>query len=232
MYDDKEENLISHLEALRSTLIKCLIGYGVTLPFTFFVSPKILNFFIEVITKNTELTLNFFSPTEVFLIQIKLACMLNLIICFPYIAKKIWDFILPALYDNEKKFIQNIVFLSSFLFLTGVLFAIFVIIPFIMNFGMGFVTPNIKAFFGISNIINLTLTLCLAFGVMFQFPLVTHGLIKSRIVERKTIENARPYIIVGILVLSGILTPPDVLSQLIMFVPTYALFELGLLFSR
>ena len=97
---------------------------------------------------------------------------------------------------------------------------------------MSFVTQNIKAVLGISNVINLSLWLTLAFGLMFQLPLITYSLIKSGFVEYKTFENMRPYVIVTILIIAGILTPPDILSQVLLFTPTYLLFELGLLFAK
>lgn len=161
-----------------------------------------------------------------------MAVIIDLVICFPYMAKKIWDFILPALYDNEKKFIKSIVLISSTLFVCGVLFCLFLILPLIINFGMSFATGQIQAVFGISNVINLSLWLAVVFGLMFQMPLVTHSLIKSGIVDYETIADKRPYVVVGLLILAAVLTPPDVVSQVMLFIPTYALFELGLLFSR
>ena len=97
---------------------------------------------------------------------------------------------------------------------------------------MSFATQNIKAVLGISNVINLSLWMTLAFGLMFQLPLITYSLIKSGFVEYKTFENMRPYVIVSILIIAGILTPPDILSQVLLFTPTYLLFELGLLFAK
>lgn len=226
------ESLISHLEALRETLLKCFISLSVILPFTFFISPKALDYLIKILIGTNNITFNYFSPTEVFILQIKMAVVIDLLICFPYIAKKIWDFILPALYENERKFIKSIIFLSSSLFICGVLFCLFFILPLIINFGMSFATPNIQAVFGISNVVTLSLWLAVVFGLMFQMPLITHSLIKFGIIDYKTIADKRPYVVVGLLILAAILTPPDVVSQIMLFIPTYALFELGLLFSR
>lgn len=230
--NNDNESLISHLEALRETLLKCFISLGVMLPITIFIAPKVLDFLIKILIGNNKVTFNFFSPTEVFILQIKMAVVIDLVICFPYIAKKIWDFILPALYDNERKFIQSIVFISSVLFICGVLFCLFFILPLIINFGMSFTTGQIQAVFGISNVINLSLWLAVVFGLMFQMPLITHSLIKSGIVDYNTIADKRPYVVVGLLILAAVLTPPDIVSQVMLFVPTYALFELGLLFSK
>ncbi|MGN0005501.1 MAG: twin-arginine translocase subunit TatC [Candidatus Gastranaerophilaceae bacterium] len=231
--EDKDESIISHIEALRQMLLRCLRAIGIVVIPLLLISPKCLDFFIKLILRgNDNIALNYFSPAEVFIIQIKFALVLDIIICFPYIAKQVWDFCVPALYEHEKKFIKSIVFTSSMLFIIGSLFCLFVILPLIINFGMSFSTSNIQAVLGISNVVNLALWLILAFGVMFQLPLVTHALIKSDIVSYETIKNSRPYVIVGLLIIAGILTPPDVVSQVMLFLPTYLLFEIGLLFSR
>ena len=198
------ESLISHLEALRETLLKCFISLGVVLPFTLFAAPKALNFLIKILVGNHDVKFNYFSPAEVFLLQIKVALVIDILICFPYIAKKLWD----------------------------VLFCLFVMLPLVINFGLSFATSDIQAVFGISNVVNLSLWLAVVFGLMFQMPLITHSLIKWKIVDYETIADKRPYVIVGLLIIAAILTPPDVLSQIILFIPTYALFEVGLLFSK
>lgn len=181
---------------------------------------------------DNNVSLNFFSPMEVFILQIKIAGVLDLLICFPYIARQIWKFILPALYDNERNFIKSIVLTSSSLFVIGVLFCIFFILPLIINFGISFVTTNINAVFGISNIIGIALWLSVVFGLMFQFPLITYSLIRSDITTYTMVKNKRPYVFVGILIISALLTPPDIVSQLMLTIPTYFLFEAGLFFAK
>ena len=230
--EDKDESIISHIEAFREMLIKCLISLGVVIIPMLFIAPKGLDLFIKLLIKGKPVELNYFSPVEVFLLQIKFAFVLDLILCFPFIMKQVWKFFAPALYENERKFIKSIVLTSSLLFVLGAVFCIFVILPLIINFGISFATQNIKAVLGISNVLNLSLWLTLAFGLMFQLPLITYSLIKSGFVEYKTFEKMRPYVIVIILIIAGILTPPDILSQVLLFTPTYLLFELGLLFSK
>lgn len=230
--EDKDESIISHIEAFREMLIKCISCLGIFIIPILFVAPKCLNLLIKLLIRDNNIALNYFSPVEVFLLQIKLALVIDVILCFPYIARQVWKFFAPALYDHEKKFIKSIVFTSSTLFILGALFCLFVILPLIINFGMSFATQNIKAVLGISHVINLSLWLTLAFGLMFQLPLITYSLIKSGFVEYKTFENMRPYVIVTILIIAGILTPPDILSQVLLFTPTYLLFELGLLFAK
>ena len=177
MPEDKDESLIYHLEELRNVLIKCFCAIGIVLPFAFYISPKALNFLTKTLIGDNNITFNYFAPMEVFILQIKLALLIDIIICFPYISKKIWDFILPALYEKEKKFIKSIVLTSSTLFAAGVIFCIFMILPLIINFGVSFAGDNVHALFGISNVISLALWLGFVFGLMFQVPLVVNLLI-------------------------------------------------------
>ncbi len=232
MQEENNESLITHLEALRETILKSLISIAVVLPIAFIVAPKALDMLIKIILGDSKITLNYFSPAEVFLIQIKTAVVIDLIICFPYIAKKIWDFLLPALYEHERKFIKSIVLISTTLFIIGVLFCIFLILPLIIKFGMNFTTANIQPVFGISNVVTLALWLSIIFGLMFQVPLITFYLVKSGIISYESIADKRSYIIVILLIIAGILTPPDVMSQLMLAVPTYLLFEAGLFFAK
>ena len=230
--EQDNETLISHLEALRETLLKSFISLAVGILPALFLAPKALDWPIKIIISDSNVMLNYFSPTEVFIIQIKTAIVLDVIICFPYIMKKIWDFVVPALYENERKFIKSVVFLSTVLFILGVAFCVFVILPLIIKFGISFATPSIQAVFGISNVVTLSLWMAVVFGLMFQMPLLTHALIKYGIVDYETISDKRPYVVVILLIIAAILTPPDVLSQVLLFTPTYLLFELGLMFSR
>ncbi|MCL2484587.1 MAG: twin-arginine translocase subunit TatC [Endomicrobia bacterium] len=228
---DKDESLTHHLNDLRKMLIRSFICIGILLPFCFWLSPKVMDFFIKTLIGDLNISLNYFSPMEVFILQMKIAFFMSLVLSFPYIAKNIWDFVLPALYSKEKRFIKSIVFSSSFLFCFGVGFCFFIIIPLIIKFGLSFSSPHLHAVLGISNIITLSLTLSFVFGMMFQFPLVTFALIKSGLVSYQAIASKRSYVFIGVLILSALVTPPDVLSLILLAVPTYILFELGLFFS-
>ena len=227
----EDDSIISHIEAFRNMLLNCLKALAVVLLPMLFIAPGALDLFIKLIIRGNNITLNYFAPAEVFIIQIKTAFVLDIIVCFPYMAKQVWNFCLPALYEHEKKFIKSIVFTSGLLFILGTIFCLFVILPLIINFGISFSSANIKAVLGISNVVNLSLWMVLAFGVMFQMPLVTYSLVKWDIVTYETFRNCRPYVIVILLIIAGILTPPDILSQILLFTPTYLLFEAGLFFA-
>lgn len=231
--ETKEESLVYHLEALRSMLIRCFVALGIGLIPMFFVAPYFMNWLIDIIVGEHDISLNFFSPMEVFILQIKMALVLDFFVCFPYIAKKLWEFIVPALYDHEKKFIKTIVVFSTILFLLGMAFCTFLVLPLIIEIGISYTTQNINAMFGISNIVSMALWLSICFGLMFQFPIITYFLIAFNIFDYEAVKNKRPYIFVLILIISAILTPtPDIFNQLLLAIPTYMLFEIGLFFSK
>ncbi len=224
--------MISHLEELRKTLIRCFTALGIILPVAFLSAPYLLDILVKHLTTGLPITLNFFSPLEIFILQIKIAVLADLLICFPYIAKQLWKFILPALYENERAFIKSIVFTSSILFICGTLFCLFFILPLLIRFGAGFANNEIHAVFGISNIAGMSLTLSAVFGLMFQFPLITYSLIRSGIISYTAVKYKRPYIFTFILIFAAVVTPPDIISQIMLAVPAYILFELGLYFAK
>ena len=228
----QENTLISHLEALRRALLRSFVALGIGLVPIFVVSPYVLDCFCEQIALQGQVKLHYFSPMEVFLLQLKVSALLDCVVCSPYIAWNVWQFVLPALYDNEKKFIRSIVVLTSGLFIAGVAFCLIVCFPLVVQFGMSFASDSLQPVFGVSNLVSLAIWLSLAFGCMFQFPLVTYALIRGGIVKYETVCNKRPYVVVGILLFAALLTPPDIISQILLGAPTYLLFEIGLFAAR
>lgn len=229
---EQESSLITHLEALRRVMLRSLGALAIGIVPLFLVSPYVLDWFCKQIAMQSEITLHYFSPMEVFLLQLKISALLDCVLFSPYIAWNVWQFVLPALYDNEKKFIRSMVALTSFLFVAGVAFCLIVCFPLVVRFGMSFAGETLQPVFGVSNLVSLSLWLSLAFGCMFQFPLVTYALIRGGVVDYKTVCNKRPYVVVAILVFAAFLTPPDIISQLMLGLPTYLLFEMGLLAAR
>ena len=126
MRQDQEATLISHLEALRRALLRSIIALAIGIVPLFLVSPYVLDWFCEQIALQGGITLHYFSPMEVFLLQLKISALLDCVLFSPYIAWNIWQFVLPALYEKEKRFIRSIVVLTSMLFIAGVAFCLIV----------------------------------------------------------------------------------------------------------
>ena len=226
---DDNQSFIYHLEALRSTLLHSVFAVLLLSPFGFYFAPKFIDWLVAVSLPDTMAKLHYFSPMEVFIIQLKAGIVLAIIFASPVIAYEIRKFILPALYENERRFLGWFMSLFVLLFISGCAFCIFLILPLVMNFSVGFMSERLEPTIGLANFVNLASGLILAFGIMFQFPLAVLAGVKFGLVSVDTLKNLRPYIIVGILVLAAIFTPPDVVSQLMLGVPTWLLFEAGLL---
>ena len=209
-------------------LIKSIAAVVILSPAGFYFAPKFIDFLIKISIPEGIAKLHYFSPMEVFVIQLKAGIILAFVLAFPYIISQIKTFVFPALYQHERKFFNWTIFLASLLFLAGCLFCIYLILPLIMNFSAAFATSNLEATLGLENFINLAGGMMLAFGLMFQFPLFVLAGVKFGLVSVETLKKSRPYIIVGILILAAIFTPPDVVSQLMLGVPTWLLFEAGL----
>ena len=232
MVENEQEKLTYHLSELRKTILSIVVCVAVLFPIGYLFAPYCIDWLVKWSFPQGSAQLNFFSPMEVFILNLKIGFVLALILGFPYIIYKMWQFLLPALYEKEKRFIKTAVFCSSFLFILGVAMCIGFVLPLIIKFSMSFATEQIKPILGISNFIVLSGWLMLAFGLMFQFPIAIYFLVRFDIVSLESLKNKRPYIVVILLIVAAILTPPDVVSQILLFVPTYLLFELGLFFAK
>lgn len=230
--DDKEQTFIQHLEALRSMLINSIAAVVLLSPIGFWAAPKFINFLVKNSLPDGIVKLHYFSPMEVFLIQMKAGIVLAFVLAFPFIVYQVRKFVLPALYEHERKFLGILVFFATILFVLGAAFCVFCIMPLIMNFSASFSTAQLEPTLGLGNFVNLCAGLMLAFGLMFQMPLVVLTGVKFGLVSVKTLENMRPYIIVVILILAAVFTPPDVVSQLMLGVPTWLLFEAGIFVAK
>jgi len=163
---------------------------------------------------------------------LKLALISSLFFCMPYFLYQLWKFIAPGLYKNEKRLAFSLFFMSIILFYSGALFAYCLALPMIFKFLVAFVPEHVQFMPDISNYLTFSLRLLLAFGIAFQVPILVLLLIKSGITTAKQLSHYRPYVIVLAFILGMLLTPPDVISQIMLAFPMWLLFELGLVVSR
>ena len=167
-----------------------------------------------------------------FLIPFKLVIYLSIFITIPYILYHLWSFIAPGLYSHEKKLIFPLILSSSFLFYLGASFAYFVVFPLIFVFFIGIAPTDVAIMTDIGRYLDFVIALFFAFGFSFEVPIITVLLITSGITTREKLALKRPYIIVGAFTLGMLLTPPDVISQILLALPMWLLYELGLYFSK
>ena len=227
-----DSSLISHLEALRSMFIKMLAATALLYPVGYLACPFVVDALVQWCCPPSIGALHYFTPMEVFFVRLKMALVLALALAYPWNVYQMWQFLLPALYEGERRALRYWLLSSSLLFAMGVAFCIVLILPFLMSFSAGFATTEVQPILGLSGFINLSGWLMLAFGLMFQIPILVLVAVRFGLVSYESLRRKRPYVMVLILVLAAILTPPDVVSQLLLAIPTWLLFEIGLLVSK
>ena len=229
--DKNENNLIAHLEALRAALLKIVVVTAVLYPAGYFASPYVIRWLTKWCFPAGG-QLHYFAPMEVFWVQLKLALVLSLIVAYPWNLRQIWNFVLPALYSSERRALGWWLVFSTVLFLGGGAFCVGVILPLLMNFSQGFATPELTPMLGLSSFLELSGWLTLAFGLMFQAPIVVLLAVRFGVITADSLARKRPYVVTAILILAALLTPPDIVSQIMLALPTWLLFETGLLLAR
>lgn len=165
---------------------------------------------------------------ETFIIHIKTAFIGGFVAAFPYVFYEIWRFIRPGLYPEERKVTSGVVFICSSLFIIGVLFGYFVIAPFAINFLMGYTLPGVENNPTISSLMVYMVMFTLPAGLIFEMPIVVYFLSKLGLVTPEWMRKYRRHSIIGILALSALLTPPDVVTQFLIGIPLYILYELSI----
>ena len=229
--DDPKLSIIDHLEELRKRIFVVLgATFVMYIPGFYLAKPA-----IELLRKygcppNTEFY--YAKPMDLLFTQFSLGFVFALLFASPVIAYQIWKFVAPALFKHERVAITRVSGFSCFLFLFGIAFAGAFIFPAIMRFSYGMATDDIKPLLHVDEVVHLAVMLMLGFGIMFQLPIAIFFLAISGIVSLDTISKSRPYVILVIFVLSALLTPPDVISQIAMAAPSWILFEISLLFAR
>lgn len=251
-----EMSFLEHLEELRWRIIRSLgvivtLGIGLFLvkgwlfetvilgPFNKdFFSYRMFCRFSEMIGASGTLC---FSPpdlgiqaigfAEPFITSIKVAFIAGFFVAFPYVFFQFWRFISPGLYDKERKATQGIVFICSSLFFIGVVFGYFIIAPFAINFLGNFVLPGVNNIPTLSSVISYMVMFTAPAGLIFELPIVVYFLSKIGLVTPGVMRQYRKHSIIGILMLAAIITPPDVLTQFLIGIPLYILYELSIFIS-
>lgn len=231
---DPPQPLISHLIELRTRLLRSVV--------------VVLAIFMSLYYFSNELYLIISEPLRVFLPEgssmiatdvaspfltpFKLSFMASVFIAMPFILFQLWLFIAPALYEKEKRLALPLLFSSIVLFYLGMAFAYFVVFPLVFGFFTSAGPEGIQVMTDISKYLDFVLKLFFAFGLAFEIPIATVILVATGVTSTASLSEKRPYIVVGCFIIGMLLTPPDVISQTLLAVPMWLLFEVGILFSR
>ncbi len=234
-----KQTLMQHLDELRKRVLYILLFLLGAFIIAYIFKTQILEFLFLPLSKvNTDLTLIYTNIPDLFMFFITTSLKLAFIATIPFLIIQAWAFVKPALKKNEKNSIFPILFLAPFLFLCGIVFCYFLIMPIVIEF---FTTYNsqvstpeitISLFQNINEYFSFFLMILLGFGAAFELPIVLWLLVKLGIVTKAKLKKFRRYFIVLAVFIAAILTPPDVLSQLLMSIPLIALYEITLLFIK
>lgn len=219
-----------HLEELRWRLIKCVAAIAVGFAGTYAFSEKIFNFLVSPLVKvmPEESQLIYTSLPEAFFTYLKVSFFSGLILATPVILYQIWKFVMPGLYEKEKRYVLPFVLVATIFFITGVSFAFFVVFPLGFKFFLGFSTETISALPSMKEYLGLAMRLLFAFGITFELPVIMFFLAKMGIINHTLLRKKRKYAILIVFVLAAVLTPPDVISQFLLAVPLIALYEISI----
>ncbi len=218
--------LADHLNELRLRLIIIAVAVVAAAIVCFSFANELL----ELLAKGQ--TLIFVRPSEAFLAQLRLSVITGLLAVSPLIFYQVTAFIMPALTKKEKRVLIAAVVMMFLLFAAGILFAWFVVFPFALDFFAGFATDQLQPWYTIGDYISFASGFVLAFGVVFQLPLMFWVLGALGIISSQLLRASRKYALLVIAVLSAVITPPDVVSQLLMILPMMILYEVGILLVR
>jgi len=227
----EENSLISHLIELRSRLLKALLSVAIVfIPLAFFAQElyHLLSIpLLEAMPNNsqmiaTDVAAPFFAP-------FKLAIVLAFFLAIPFVLYQIWGFVAPGLYRNEKKMIAPLLLSSTLLFYAGIAFAYFVVFPLAFAFFASIDLEGVAFTTDISSYLNFVLKLFFAFGIAFEIPVAIILMCWTGFTDAKSLRAKRPYVIVGVFVVGMLLTPPDVISQTLLAIPMWFLFEVGVI---
>lgn len=234
MDQDNKAPFTVHLEELRKRLVACFIAVGVGFVLSYGFKEKLFQILTDPLVsvmKNGE-TLIYTGLPEAFFTFLKVALLSGIMLASPVILYQFWMFIAPGLYDREKKLLIPIVVLSSFFFVGGALFGYFIVFPFGFEFFLGFATETIRPMPSMKEYLSFSSKLLLAFGVVFELPLVITFLARLGIVSVDFLKKNRKYAILLFFVGAAILTPPDVVTQVMMGVPLMLLYEISIVGAR
>jgi sec-independent protein translocase protein TatC len=229
-----EQSLIAHLLELRSRLLRSVLG-------VLLVSLPLLYFSQEIYTLTAAPLMQFMPPgssmiaTEVaspFFAPIKLALVLALVLAMPWVLFQIWAFIAPGLYHSEQRFVMPLLVSSTLLFYAGIAFAYFGVLPLAFKFLVGVAPAGVTVMTDINHYLSFVLGMFVVFGVAFETPVAIVLLVKAGFVTPARLGSIREYVFLGAFIVGAVLTPPDVLSQTLLALSIYALYEIGIVAAR
>lgn len=219
---------LSHLIEMRDRLLRAVIVVGIAFIALFPFASDIYDLLAAPLGQGMIII----GPVAPFLIPMKLTLMVAFLIALPYLLYQLWSFVAPGLYKHEKRLVYPLLASSVFLFYLGIVFVYFVLLPMMFTIIPQFVPQTAEFKPDIAQYLDFVVMMFMAFGIGFEMPIATILLISTGMTTAEELKKKRPYVIVGAFVIGMLLTPPDVVSQIMLAIPMWILFELGLIFSK
>lgn len=219
--DGQGMGLLDHLEELRAVIMQSGIAAIAATILCWFWSADLLQFMINPIR---DKGVYFTEPNEAFMVRLKISAVAGLFVMAPFIFFKIYGFVLPGLYRRERKLVTPLLISTTVLFYSGVVFAFWVVIPQVITFLLGYGTDLVQPLIGVGPYFSFVSRMCLAFGLVFELPLLVLALSAAGIIDPRMLLRTWRFAIVGVFTVSAILTPPDVPSQVMMALPVLVLY--------
>ncbi len=227
---NSHETFISHLIELRDRLLHAIVAvllvFVVLTPFAADLYARLASPLLSKLPKGGQMIAT--DVTTPFFVPLKVALMAAFLITLPYVLYQVWRFIAPGLYAHEKKLVWPLVVASTVLFFCGMSFAYFAVFPVVFGFITAAAPSGVAVMTDIDKYLSFVLTMFVAFGITFQVPVAVILLVRMGVVTLEKLREARPYVIVGAFILGAIFTPPDVVSQFMLAVPLWLLYEAGI----
>ncbi len=232
--EEKEQTFTGHLYDLRRSLVRAVIAVVLGFSACYAFSERLFRILMDPLVQHLpdESTLIFTSLPEAFFTYLKISLVAGIFLVSPYIFYQVWSFISPGLYSSEKKYMLPIAVLSAVFFVAGALFGYFIVFPFGFKFFMGFTTELIRPMPTLREYLSFSIKLLFAFGIIFELPLFIFFLARMGIVSSDMLKRKRKYAITIAVIISAILTPPDLVTQVFMCGPLVILYEIGVYVAK
>ena len=232
--DSPQETFVSHLIELRDRLLRAIISVLVLtlamVPWAKEIYGLLAKPLLAALPAGATMIAT--DVTGTFLVPLKVTLMAGFLVALPYVLYQMWAFVAPGLYQHEKRLAMPVIVSSFAFFLVGMAFAYFVVFPVAFGFFAGYTPPGVQMMTDIDKYLSFVLTMFIAFGLTFETPVVVVVLVRMGVVGLDKLRAARSYVVVGAFVIGAIFTPPDVISQLLLAVPLWLLYEVGLFLAR
>lgn len=234
MHEEDKIPFTAHLEELRKRLIVCFVAVGIGFVAAYGFKEKLFQVLTAPLIRVMKSgdTLIFTNLPEAFFAYLKVSFLAGLMLAAPVILYQFWMFVAPGLYKRERRVLLPIVFLSTLFFLGGALFGYFFVFPWGFKFFLGFATEHIRPLPSMREYLSFSAMMLLAFGIVFEMPLVLMAMARLGIVSVDFLKKNRKYAILLFFIVGAILTPPDVVTQIMMAVPLMVLYEFSIIGAR